>query len=247
MRAGIPTRFTRKVHRLWRRTVGSPIGHRKVFGIGLNKTGTTTLGTCLSQLGLQHMSCRHDLLIKLREGRFDEIFSVIDLYDSFEDWPYPLMYREIFERYGDSALFVLTTRRDARTWLNSLKAHSLLTNPVHHSRLLAYGYNYPHEDEVHHLDFYEQHNAEVREFFAARGASDRLLEVCWEHGDGWAELCAFLGLKTPDAPFPHANARRDPDPAIREANLNNITRILREGTSTDVDDRPAATANATAA
>ncbi len=241
MQDSIPSQTIRKLRRLKRKLFGSPIGDRKVFGIGLNKTGTTTLGTCFTQLGLNHLSVRHDLLIKYRDGRLEDVFAVLDRYDSFEDWPYPLMYREIFERYGSKALFVLTTRRDAQVWLNSLKAHSLTTPPVHHSRLLAYGYNYPHENEQHHLDFYERHNREVRAFFAANDASDRLLEVCWENGAGWPELCAFLGVTNPNVPFPHANQRQEPDAALREANLKEIERATG-GPSPDDDGSRAASA-----
>ena len=100
----------------------------KIFGIGLNKTGTTTLAKCLDVLGCgKHVSCRGDLLAKFREGSLNEIFSVIDQNNTFEDWPWPLMYRELFFRYGDSARYILTKRSSANVWLESLKRHSLRT------------------------------------------------------------------------------------------------------------------------
>src|SRR5579859_2611094 len=101
----------------------------KIFGIGLNKTGTTTLGACLTRLGYRHGSCRRDLLIAYREGRLDEIFAETDRLDSFEDWPYPLIYRELFFRYGEGAKFILTRRATPRIWLRSLMRHALRTNP----------------------------------------------------------------------------------------------------------------------
>ncbi|MYB38989.1 MAG: hypothetical protein F4Y26_16720 [Gammaproteobacteria bacterium] len=36
------------------------------------------------------------------------------------------------------------------------------------------------------------------------GCSD-LLVLDFERGDGWPELCAFLGEPVPDTPFPHVN------------------------------------------
>jgi hypothetical protein len=36
----------------------------------------------------------------------------------------------------------------------------------------------------------------------------RLLEVCWETGDGRKELCGFLRHPMPDLPFPHGNQGR---------------------------------------
>lgn len=186
----------------------------KVFGIGLNKTGTSTLRDCCRQFGLRHVSCRRDLLIAYRRGALDEVFAVIDQHDSFDDWPWPLMYRELYDRYaGQGAKFVLTLRASPDKWLRSLKKHALYTIPGEHCRGLAYGHNYPFRHEAHHLDFYRRHADEVRTFFQAQGAADRLLEVCWENGDGWPELCRFLDLPVPEVPFPHANvtgSRRQP-------------------------------------
>ena len=177
----------------------------KVFGIGLNKTGTKTLGECLRRLGFDHMSCRRDLLAAYRNHELEKVFAVTDRHSSFEDWPYPLMYRELLERYGRSAAFILTVRKDAETWLESLKQHSLRTDPDNHCRLLAYGHNYPHGYEQQHLQFYRAHNSSVVEHFAARGAATQLLTMCWESGHGWIELGNFLGVEKPGADIPHVN------------------------------------------
>jgi hypothetical protein len=177
----------------------------KIFGIGLNKTGTTTLATCFRLLGFDHLGCRPDLLVELRKGRFAQVFDVIDKHQTFEDWPYPLMYRALWARYGPDAKFVLTRRRSVETWLQSLKLHSLTTDPARHCRLLAYGHAYPFGAEREHLEFYERHLLEVRQFFRAQDAADRLCEICWETGDGWAELCAFLGSAAPEVALPHEN------------------------------------------
>jgi hypothetical protein len=32
-----------------------------------------------------------------------------------------------------------------------------------------------------------------------------LLEICWEKGHGWKELCAFLGKDIPKIALPHEN------------------------------------------
>jgi hypothetical protein len=178
---------------------------QKVFGIGLNKTGTTTLGQCLVHLGYRHLSCRKDLLQKYRQGDIQAIKTELDNYDSFEDWPYPLMYRELFEFYPD-ARFILTTRLDAAAWLRSLMAHSLRSSPKEQCRSLAYGYEYPHGFEAEHLAIYDRHNAAVGTFFQHAGGENRLLKVCWERGDRWEQLCGFLGEPVPSTPFPRANA-----------------------------------------
>jgi hypothetical protein len=195
-----------------------------VIGIGLNKTGTTTLAVALKLLGYErHLSNRRDLLARLRAGDLAPALAALEAADVAEDWPFPLMYREIFDRFGEDARYVLTVRRDAEAWLASLKAHALRTPPDRHARLLAYGYAYPQGAETHHLAFYARHNAEVRAFFRARGASHLLLEACWEAGDGWDKLCGFLGLPVPPVPFPHANpAQPGADPAVAAANRAKI-------------------------
>jgi hypothetical protein len=57
----------------------------KIFGIGLNKTGTTTLGQILKSFNFNHLSARKDLLIKFRNGDLEGCFREIDKFDSFED------------------------------------------------------------------------------------------------------------------------------------------------------------------
>ncbi|MFV3414347.1 sulfotransferase [Pseudomonas nitroreducens] len=189
----------------------------KVFGIGLNKTGTTTLAICLQKLGFQnHVSVRRDLLARYREGRLEDVFAVSDANQTFEDWPWPLMYKELFARYGDTARYILTKRRSSQSWLNSLKRHSLRTPVDKHCRLLAYGYNYPHGMENYHLELYEKHNIEVREFFAEQGAEHLLLEISFDSGDGWDELCGFLGYPSPADQLPHENRGDTPIPAELE-------------------------------
>ena len=81
----------------------------KIVGIGLNKTGTKTLKYCLEQWGFRHQSYDLRAFELYREGRLDELFDWMQEYDSFEDWPWPLFYREIDTRFPN-AKFVLTVR-----------------------------------------------------------------------------------------------------------------------------------------
>lgn len=175
----------------------------KIFGIGLNKTGTTTLGQCGRLLGLRCTSFDRDLLDDWIERRdLARITARVEQFDLFEDWPWPLVYPQLDALFPGSK-FVLTVRRSPEAWLDSLKRHSLRTHPSKHCRKLAYGYDYPHGREQEHLDFYSAHNAAAREYFADRPGD--FAELCWERGDGFAELCALLGTPVPRQPFPHAN------------------------------------------
>ena len=175
----------------------------KIFGIGLNKTGTTTLGKCGQILGY-HCFSGNKILLKdvILNQDFKRIKETVNDYDLFEDWPWPLIYKELDEMFPNSK-FILTVRRNEQVWLNSLKQHSLRTRPFLHSRKLAYGYNYPHHKTKEHIDFYKKHNEDVRRYFSGREKD--FIEICWENGDDFSKLCNFLGQDIPDLPIPHTN------------------------------------------
>src|SRR5262249_49472209 len=101
------------------------------------------------------------------------------------------------------------TRLDSVTWFDSLSRHARKTGPTIY-RKIAYGYADPWEDERAHLEMYENHIAQVTEWF--KGSADQLLRVCWERGDGWEEVCRFLDRPIPALPFPHDN--RDEHKAV---------------------------------
>ena len=197
----------------------------KVFGIGLNKTGTTSLRQALKQLGFRHLDRQPRLFKAWRAGDLAPILEAADAFESFEDWPWPLIVPELLDRYGDRARFVLTLRRTPLAWVESLKRHAERTNPDHNPRRDIYGYDYPHGAEGAHIAFYHSHAAQIRHLFSRRGARHLLLECAWDAGDGWAELCRFLGRPVPHGGFPHANAggNTDPDPEMLADNLWRIT------------------------
>ena len=175
----------------------------KVFGIGLNKTGTTTLGKCGEILGYRCFSGNRSLLKDIiLQKDFNRIKETVKQNDLFEDWPWPLIYKELDEMYPNSK-FILTVRRNEQVWLESLKQHSLRTRPFLHSRKLAYGYNFPTHKEKEHIEFYRKHNESVRNHFAGR--EEDFIEICWESGDDFTKLCNFLGREIPNLAIPHAN------------------------------------------
>jgi hypothetical protein len=178
----------------------------KVIGIGFHKTGTKTLAECLRILGYRHQSLNRELFLELLAGNLEDVLTHMEAFDSFEDWPWPLLYREAFARFPE-ARFVLTRRCDAEIWFESLAAHvRRMGEGGFKFRRFIYGYDHPWENRDHHIATYLAHNAAVRSFFADKGG--RLLEVCWETGDGWRELCEFLGQPIRDLPFPHSNQAR---------------------------------------
>jgi len=182
--------------------------NKKVFGIGFHKTGTTTLGKCFEILGYNYMGCRRDLLEDLiSRNDYNKVFDVVKKYDAFEDWPWPLIYKELDREFPGSK-FILTIRKDEETWLNSIKKHSLKRLPIFriNGRKLIYGHTFPHRHEKVYLDYYNRHNRGVSEYFKDR--PDDLLVVCWESGAGWEALCSFLNKEIPKVNIPHANKSR---------------------------------------
>jgi len=174
---------------------------RRVFCVGFPGTGLGTLGACLKTLGHRHrMGGLKELRAALR-GDWPSVFSVTERLDSFADWPWPLLFLELDARYPGSR-FILTTRKDSGTWIESLLMHADLTGATA-QRKLVYGFE-PRGNEAEATALYEAHNRAVRTHFAQR--PDDLLELCWDCGDGWRELCAFLGRPLPDALLPHLNS-----------------------------------------
>lgn len=182
----------------------------KVFGIGLNRTASLTLRDCLVPLGYYHLGARRDLLVHYRQGNLDPIFREIDRFDTFDDWPWPLMYRELFARYGDRARYVLTRRRSADVWLEDLMTLAAMTRGSVNCRKLAYGHEDPSGHEAEFLAFYERHLTEVRSFFREQRAEHLLLDICWEDVHDWGPLCGLMGIEPPAVPFPQANVNNTP-------------------------------------
>lgn len=175
----------------------------KVFGVGLNKTGTTTLARCLRILGFEHTSCSLELTRQYQRGNLQRLFEHADQFESFEDWPWPLVYKEMDRRY-DNAKFILTCRSSADKWFDSLWRHALRTGPTEF-RDIAYGHTMPLGKKEEHIAAYRRHNRTVREYFSDR--PELLLEICWAD-DGWNKLCSFLDVGIPAQEVPHENKGR---------------------------------------
>jgi hypothetical protein len=192
---------------------------KKIFCIGLNKTGTSTLGRCLDLLGFKHTSFSLSLLEQVATLNYGQLYTTISKYDSFSDWPYPLVFKHLDQVYPGSR-FLLTLRSTPEIWLDSLASHALRTDPIMGSRArsLAYGYPYPQLNPQAHLSMYNHHLQEVRSYFFGR--PDDLLEICWEQGSSFDDLCIFLGCESSNASLPHSNSAKNGNLANKSRNLN---------------------------
>ena len=171
----------------------------KVFGVGIAKSGTKTLGRCFRELDYHNCSIRDDLVPAAVSDPNAVIAATRD-YDSFEDFPWFWFYEQLSVCYPDSR-FVLTHRRDDDTWRRSFYNHmrTIPAQRIELGRQLAEHFlpGVP-VDDLHRV-----HNELVRAFFADKPG--QLLEVCWEENPSWDALCTFLGCPLPAAPFPHEN------------------------------------------
>ena len=184
----------------------------KVFGIGLSKTGTTSLGNALRRLGL-HVLDWDNFITR-------ELISEVDvpLFEGFTDIPLAGHFEEFYQRFERSR-FIYTTR-PVLSWKDSMLRHwrrnyglddfleirAQLGAPDH----FAFGQEF---SDLHrslyfdHAGFeqaYRVHDERVRRFFRDK-PTDRFLEFDVFAGDGWQKLCNFLGKPIPDGSFPMDN------------------------------------------
>ena len=194
----------------------------KVIGVGLSKTGTSTLGKCLAILGYNHCSFEKDLVIEMYDGEYSNIWKTAKRYDSFDDFPWALLYKEFDKKYPNSR-FILTIRKDEKKWLKSFIKHSQRSGPTK-VRKFVYGNSMPQEAPLEYINFYLEHNKKVKTFFERK--KEKLLVVCWEKGDGWKKICSFLNKKIPKVNFPHENKSKRIDVMLH---LNPIIRKIPRG------------------
>ena len=181
----------------------------KIFGIGWAKTGTTTLGECFKILGFNHQSKDFELVKDVGKGHLSRIMALAEKKDTFEDWPWIILYKELDNAFPDSR-FVLTKRKPEkwiRSYKNMLVRQGDASEELNEIRRILYGLPFPHVSESQLIERYVKHNTEVESYF--RDRSKDLLIVDWEEVSGWKALCEFVEKDIPSEPFPHANKGKD--------------------------------------
>jgi hypothetical protein len=184
----------------------------KVIGIGLEKTGTTTLKTVLKILGFnfchekdafflekyQTLSDHAVAALLLRQD-YQDFYRLAEQYDAFSDTPWPWLYPQIDQQFPGSK-FILTVR-DEKKWIKSMVKYF---GNIHSSvRELYYGNGAPLTHEEQYVEVYRNHLLKVKQYFQNR--PNDLLIVNWENGDDWGSICQFLNKSQPRIAFPHEN------------------------------------------
>lgn len=191
---------------------------RRVFYVGLPRTGTSSLRAALMRLGYVPMD---DPFNEARLRRFYSGNFNLDREvgcSAFGGEPIAPFYQDLAQCYPD-AQFILTVRKpddwiaSVRRYFSSWKAKTPLydqlidtlhcsgrfESPVMELCLAIATGGFDFSDEkllmtlVTHTMFVI---AEVRDLLA--------MDIC--AGSGWEPLCEYLGRSVPDEPFPHCNA-----------------------------------------
>ena len=179
----------------------------KIFGIGLSKTGTTSLAGALEVLGFRTRD--YPGLTTYTPGDLASIDPVVlGENDALTDTPIPSFYRALDQHYP-GARFILTVR-DMDGWLLSCKKQftAKLADKQNeaHNRLFMDLYGTTVFDETLFRSGYQRFVDGVLDHFRDRPQDLLILDIA--AGQGWDELCAFLGKPVPAVPFPKSNVTR---------------------------------------
>ncbi|MGB0237589.1 MAG: sulfotransferase family protein [Cycloclasticus sp.] len=207
----------------------------KVIGVGFGRTGTLSLKTALEKLG--YAECYHMLELFSRadhaktwlgiaNGEQPDWPELFDGYQSLVDWPTAFYWREHLTFYPDAK--VILTVRDPNAWYSSMSktifpaiesafpegatvpqlpddappfaadqiivGKTLIADRLFQGRL---------QDKDFCISQYQQHIKDVKDAVPA----DNLL--VFDVKKGWGPLCQFLGINTPNEPFPRANSQEE--------------------------------------
>ena len=164
----------------------------KIFGIGLSRTGTTSLTEALKILGY---TAKH----------YPEPTD-FDLYDALTDIPVAAAFEELDQKYSNSK-FILTIRDDLKSWGES--ANLVMKRPTSEKayaiREASFGLRMSAPD-TDWPTIHEKHINRVRNYFQSRVQD--LLVLPLEYHDKWQPLCHFLNKPVPNQPYPWWNRRK---------------------------------------
>jgi hypothetical protein len=199
----------------------------KILGVGLSKTGTTSLADAVRILGFSCINYDQRRLNRILFGQDrSPDFRVYDDVDAVFDIPSAYFYRELLSAYPASQ--AILTVRDVESWWPSVRAHFNDHRPVRYPALIdkirgLMGGRERLQAWIEDMDFrtqlrncvygsidareflfkkrYLEHNERVQAEVDPR----RLLVIDVTAGHGWRELCGFLDVPEPSVPFPRSN------------------------------------------
>lgn len=183
----------------------------KIFGLGLSRTGTKSLTSALHILGFKVIHYPEDetTFRELSEGQYQ--FSLLQQFDGITDITVSAFYPQL-DRLFPGSKFILTIRKKEE-WLNAMERHyrnrpafDENDDPAReiHMRIrrflrsTVYGCYEFSRDRMAYV--YDQHYHNVLNYFRDRPESLLVLNI--GTGEGWQQLCPFLGCPVLEQPFP---------------------------------------------
>jgi hypothetical protein len=167
----------------------------KILGIGLSRTGTTSLTSALELLGFHSI-------------HYPTSLEQIVAHAGATDITVSLTYRELDKQFPGSRFIV--TMRPLEPWLISCEqlwkknaeffARSPLVMAVEKKIYGGNGY-----DRQRYIDARDRHHAAIHTYFRTRHGDLLYLDL-FNDPDPWRTLCPFLDLAVPKTPFPHQNS-----------------------------------------
>ena len=181
----------------------------RVFGIGLNKTGTISLHQALEHLGYRSLHWGGPEVRRVVEGNAEAdrpLLTGIDDHDAFSDILALSERFDVLDRQYPGSRFVLTTR-PVEHWVESRRKHVLRNRE--RAEVGEYTGTFLAIDPDAWRAEFAAHHERVAAYFAGR---TDLLTFRIAEGDGYEQLCPFLGLPVPSELFPHRH-RAGPPPS----------------------------------
>lgn len=204
---------------------------RKIFCVGYNKTGTTSIGRALEDFGykLGDQSVAEQLMDDWAVRNFKRIVQYCESADAFQDLPFSVDFTyQILDYAFPESRFILTVRSNADEWYDSLirfyqkimKTEELPT--ADDMKKFPYGgagWFWRQEqnifgvdestvcDEIIYKTHYSDHNKRIQEYFKFRPKD--LLVLNLSNPESMRTLCAFLEIEYKGQTMPHLNKSRN--------------------------------------
>ncbi|KIJ48072.1 hypothetical protein M422DRAFT_777946 [Sphaerobolus stellatus SS14] len=199
----------------------------KIIGLGLGRTGTSSLLIAFESLGIKPAYHMFSIIkrkskeefdqwtkIALEGGTVEEIRTLLDPYPVILDYPAAMFPELVYEAYPDAKFILASTVRDPAKWALSVQntfgksREQYRTAPSSDPFWQAwYEFVTKIVDEWFHSGVRYTHGAEEfvkhRERVKKAVPADKLL--IYEVGEGWDRLTEFIGIGTPTESFPHVN------------------------------------------
>jgi hypothetical protein len=191
----------------------------KIFGIGVHRTGTSSLRDALGELGIKikHFFVVDGLSKKLWKlginfHYLSRIYKLLEEYDGLCDFPVPVIFKKLDKKYPNSK-FILTVR-SPDSWIRSVENH--IKNDIYNCNRNNDGkysllfeeylfYNIKFFDKKILMKKYLEYNKKTIKYFKNR--PNDLLVIDFSEGDNWKKICSFLNKKVPNKHFPCVNKR----------------------------------------